>query len=156
MRAARSRPAYAVRPAHAEEGVLDDDLSQALWETYRMPLDTGCSSAAARIFTRRCLNRWEIGDDSLFGEDVVLVVSELVTNAMIHADSPEELRLSWRSPSLVVEVRDTGPGQPYVRPSDDSEPGSRGMEIVDRLARHWLIAAGAGDTKTIRVEMVSP
>lgn len=122
-------------------------------ESYRFPLNKGGSSAAARVFTRRCLNHWGIGDATPVGEDAVLIVSELVTNALLHADLAEELRLSRQASTLVIEVRDVGRGVPHVRRADDSEPGSRGLEIVSKLAHRWRVTLAPAGRKTVRAEL---
>ncbi|KRV47150.1 hypothetical protein AQ490_10455 [Wenjunlia vitaminophila] len=136
-------------------GIADsaDAEGESLLESYCLPLDTGCGSAAARVFARRCLNRWGLGDVTPFGQDAVLVVSELVTNAILHADVPEELRLSWRAPTLVVEVQDVGEEMPEVRRALDTEPGSRGLEIVSQLAYRWQVRPAPAGRKTVRAEL---
>ncbi|MER6572944.1 ATP-binding protein [Streptomyces sp. NPDC001093] len=77
-------------------------------------------------------------------EDALLVVSELVTNAIVHARPPAVLRLSWvqgdGGRTLRVEVADAGPALP-VGPSlgiDPDEHG-RGETIVHALTtRHGI------------------
>jgi anti-sigma regulatory factor (Ser/Thr protein kinase) len=119
-----------------------------------MPLGTERGSSRARAFARDCLNHWNLSDESAFGQDAILVVSELVTNALLHAETAEELRLTWQPPRLVVEVQDTGPGTPRVCRPNETEPGRRGLAIVTYLAHRWRIVRGPGRTKTIRVELV--
>jgi anti-sigma regulatory factor (Ser/Thr protein kinase) len=111
------------------------------------------SSRAARAFTRRCLHRWGVADGEQFGQDAVLVVSELVTNAHQHAEAAEVLRLRWQPPLLVIEVCDRGNGLPRVRELTDDLTCGRGMSIVERLVQRCQVVLGAFGRKTVRVEM---
>src|SRR5882757_8488269 len=71
----------------------------------------------ARDFTRQALYDWgwlpaSTADRQAAAEDVLLVVSELVTNACLHAEGPEELRVSCDKKVFRIEVSDRGAGQP--------------------------------------------
>ncbi|MDW4907106.1 ATP-binding protein [Streptomyces sp. ADMS] len=69
--------------------------------------------------------------------DVVeLLVSELVTNAVLHAASRFRLTLSAAHGVLRCEVTDTGRRTPQVLNAGATESG-RGMFLVDALARRW-------------------
>ncbi|MFB7510485.1 ATP-binding protein [Streptomyces broussonetiae] len=85
-------------------------------------------------------------------DDVLLVVSELVTNAIIHACPPAVLRLSWVPSARVVsvEVTDTGPALPARRPCTGIDPDEhgRGETIVHALAaRHGIRVDPGGITR---------
>ncbi|PYC79981.1 ATP-binding protein [Streptomyces tateyamensis] len=87
-----------------------------------------------REFTRRALDDWHIQD----GEDVLLLVSELLANAVLHAGGAHELLLHASPERLRVEVRDGGPGVPCPRsPGRPDLPGGHGLHIVDKLADRW-------------------
>src|SRR5690242_13981623 len=84
----------------------------------RLPL-TGESGIVprARDFTRQALHDWgwlpaASADRRAAAEDVLLVVSELVTNACLHAGGPTELLLRRSPKALRMEVLDSGPGEP--------------------------------------------
>jgi anti-sigma regulatory factor (Ser/Thr protein kinase) len=84
-------------------------------------------------------------------DDLELVVSELVTNALRHGGSregnPIELTVLDGPHGTRVEVRDRGEGflAPWSPgPDDPWEPGGRGLQIVDRLARHWGVERSEG------------
>lgn len=49
-------------------------------------------------------------------ENVSLVVSELATNAVVHAHTPFTVRLSCENGSLVLTVRDGSTSAVFVRP----------------------------------------
>lgn len=97
----------------------------------------------ARDFARQALHAWgwlpaASADQRAAAEDVLLVVSELVTNACLHAEGPEELRIACDNKVLRVEVADRGAGQPTPRtPHRAGRPGGHGMFIVQRLCLDW-------------------
>ncbi|MFI6978460.1 ATP-binding protein [Embleya sp. NPDC050154] len=71
-------------------------------------------------------------------DDVLLTVSELITNAHVHAHSTAHLVLAWDNRCLNVYVSDTGPGLPVVRGEGDTPATSgRGLAIVDAVADEW-------------------
>lgn len=77
--------------------------------------------------------------------DVLLLVSELVTNAVRHARGAEfEVRLAVRPDVLRLEVHDEGAGfVPRIAPSDDGT-GGYGLYIVERLADRWGVERDPG------------
>jgi anti-sigma regulatory factor (Ser/Thr protein kinase) len=93
------------------------------------------SVASARRFVDRAMHRWGCPDELV--ERVMLLTSELVTNAYRHANS--ETRVSIRSDHdhVRVEVRDTGGGGIELRPLDTNRTDGRGLHIVDALADRW-------------------
>lgn len=97
----------------------------------------------ARDFTREALYAWgwlpaATADRRAAAEDVLLVVSELVTNACLHADGPEEMWIARDDKVLRIEVSDKGAGQPAPRtPHRAGRPGGHGMFIVQRLCLDW-------------------
>jgi anti-sigma regulatory factor (Ser/Thr protein kinase) len=77
--------------------------------------------------------------------DLMLLVSELVTNAVRHAACDRfEVRLQVRPDTLRLEVHDEGGGfEPKVAPSEDGT-GGYGLFIVDRLADRWGVERDEG------------
>ncbi|MFF4902413.1 ATP-binding protein [Streptomyces sp. NPDC001068] len=125
------------------------------------PLDPAAVSSAAscalparyeavresRKFTRRTLDQWDVGERF---DDICLVVSELVTNALRHAvpGEPEHsagphapavrLHLMRWTERLVCAVRDPSHGTPAPRDSDDfSAESGRGLFLVDSFSDSW-------------------
>ncbi|MGW6390282.1 ATP-binding protein [Streptomyces sp. NPDC055103] len=70
-------------------------------------------------------------------EDVLLLVSEVVTNACLHAGGPEELVLRHEGDLLRVEVADAAPGRPRVLARSPGMPGGHGLMVLERLADAW-------------------
>ncbi|MEE1755950.1 ATP-binding protein [Streptomyces sp. SP18CS02] len=117
----------------------------------------------ARDFTRQALYDWgwlpaDGAERRAAAEDVLLVVSELVTNACLHAEGPEELRVSLEAKVLRLEVEDRGAGQPEPRtPHRAGRPGGHGMFIVQRLCLDWgVIRDDDRPGKTVWAELASP
>jgi CheY-like chemotaxis protein len=96
----------------------------------------------ARRFLREVLHSWGVGHV----EDAAqLVVSELVTNAITHAASDCQLRLSRSATTVRVEVVDSGAGTPDPQPENPSGEHGRGMHIVGVLSLAWgTDSLGAG------------
>ncbi|WP_432145463.1 ATP-binding protein [Streptomyces sp. bgisy084] len=94
--------------------------------------------SVVRRRVRTVLADWNLAPD--VAEDALLVISELITNAVVHALPPAVLRLSRAGAggrgALRVEVTDAGPaaadGRPVVAPCP-AEHG-RGLDIVTALA----------------------
>ncbi|MEU0628177.1 ATP-binding protein [Streptomyces sp. NPDC005989] len=117
----------------------------------------------ARDFARQALHEWgwlpaSSADGRAAAEDVLLVVSELVTNACLHADGPEEMRIACTAKVLRVEVVDSGAGQPAPRtPHRAGRPGGHGMFIVQRLCLDWGVLRVPGRSgKTVWAELAAP
>ena len=85
-------------------------------------------------------------------EDILLLVSELVTNAVRHAGvGPDQsLRVELRRAPRRVRVEVAHPGNGFrhkpPRPSSDAD-GGLGLVLVDRIADRWGIAGRAADTR---------
>jgi anti-sigma regulatory factor (Ser/Thr protein kinase) len=77
----------------------------------------------------------------LGGEDKIaeteLLVSELATNAVLHAATPMRVSVRCNGPSVRVEVRDDDPTLPEARIPDPLAPGGRGIMLVELLATRW-------------------
>ncbi|MFC7265459.1 ATP-binding protein [Streptomyces lutosisoli] len=117
----------------------------------------------ARDFARQALYAWgwlpaASADRRAAAEDVLLVVSELVTNACLHAEGPDELWIACDSKVLRVEVSDRGAGQPAPRtPHRAGRPGGHGMFIVQRLCLDWGVVRTPGVAgKTVWAELGAP
>ena len=95
------------------------------------------SVRAAREYVRDALADWGFGGAR--ADDVVVCVSELATNALVHGVPPGRgyrLMLWLREEGQIrVEVHDSGDGEPGVR-VPDGESG-RGLVIVHALADRW-------------------
>ncbi|MFF5707328.1 ATP-binding protein [Streptomyces sp. NPDC012794] len=68
---------------------------------------------------------------------ILLTVSELVTNAHVHAHSSAQLVLAWDGSCLHVSVADDDPELPAPRQASDRATSGRGLAIIDALADRW-------------------
>lgn len=92
------------------------------------------SAAAARRFAERSGCR-EHGLDML--DDALLLISELVTNSVLHGVPPVVLAIECDGAGLHVRVRDGGPTMPTPRTADPAAESGRGMSLVDLLSSTW-------------------
>ncbi|MEO3870002.1 ATP-binding protein [Nonomuraea sp. B12E4] len=77
-------------------------------------------------------------------DDCLLIVSELVTNAVRHGGSAYALRLEVREDRLYGEVFDPGDGVPQQRSPDIDAISGRGLQIVAALSDAWGVTPGDG------------
>ncbi|MFE2512015.1 SpoIIE family protein phosphatase [Streptomyces naganishii] len=91
--------------------------------------------ARARAHASAVLQRWQTRDDTR--ANVLLVISELVTNAVRFATGPITVRLTRRSHSLLCEVGDTGNGRPHLHSDRLLASGGRGLNVVHKLTTRW-------------------
>ncbi|MGW7462478.1 ATP-binding protein [Streptomyces sp. NPDC054797] len=92
--------------------------------------------AKGRDFTRQALEDWG-WDGTETAEDALLLVSELLTNASLHADGCHELVLT-AGDRLRIEVYDGTTTLPRRHPSPQrGVPGGHGLYIVERLSDRW-------------------
>lgn len=102
----------------------------------------------ARRWARSRLAGSGMDADESLAETVILLVSELVTNAVVHTGCPAVLRLVLPAedpgeappgavPPVRLEVADADCRAPVPRCSDEDETGGRGLALVDGLADRW-------------------
>lgn len=94
------------------------------------------SPGLARRFVGDRLAAWDL---DRVAETAQLLVSELVTNAVIHARSNAVLRIETSRDVLRITVVDHGPGtrRRHLSMPPPSDFGGRGLFIVDQLASRW-------------------
>ncbi|WP_043618016.1 ATP-binding protein [Nonomuraea candida] len=88
----------------------------------------------ARSLVRAELGRWGLAHVM---DDCLLIVSELVTNAVRHGGSAYTLRLEERAGRLHGEVFDPGEGVPCRRSPGVEALSGRGLQIVAAIADDW-------------------
>ncbi|WP_051969246.1 ATP-binding protein [Kitasatospora azatica] len=97
---------------------------------------------ALRRFARDSAKRWSLPTGVV--DQLCLVVSELVTNVVLHSGSPDvTVLISVENGSLTLEVRDTGRWRPRPtrrRVAEDADAAyGRGLDLV-RLCSSWTRA----------------
>jgi anti-sigma regulatory factor (Ser/Thr protein kinase) len=78
-----------------------------------------------------------------------MMVSELVTNCLLHTGSDFTVSLEQTEHQLRVEVSDEGEGRPVLRPSDPTSVSGRGLRAIDMLSDSWGVETHASSGKTV-------
>ncbi|GAA0283221.1 SpoIIE family protein phosphatase [Actinomadura nitritigenes] len=100
--------------------------------TWDIPTDPAAVADARRKVTEQ-LSAWGLGDAAFVTE---LVASELVTNAIRHAEGPIRLRLILDR-TLTCEVSDGSETAPHLRRARAFDEGGRGLLLVAQLTQSW-------------------
>jgi CheY-like chemotaxis protein/anti-sigma regulatory factor (Ser/Thr protein kinase) len=109
----------------------------ALMATVRAELSLGEPLLASPKVARRFVREMLTPDAAALVGDVELLVSELVTNAVVHASDSPRIHVIV-GPSIVrVAVYDTDPAMPTQREPDRARPGGRGLNLVETVASRW-------------------
>lgn len=89
-------------------------------------------------------------------ETVVLLVSEVVTNAVLHARSMMRVVVQDRDGIVRVEVHDASPVPPRMHRFGASSGTGRGLRMVDRLSRAWGADPAGPGGKVVWFEVGQP
>ncbi|MCK8677844.1 ATP-binding protein [Streptomyces lichenis] len=124
---------------------------------------TRTAAGYARAFTGLALAKWGAGPVQ---DDALLVVSELVTNAVTATTTalaePDGLslvtvRLLGLRASVVIEVWDLSTARPAAKEPDEESEGGRGLLLVGSLASRWgSYTAGGGKAVWAELPFVQP
>ncbi len=120
---------------------------------------TAASAALARRRVVSDLSGHHVEQTAL--EDIALVVSELVSNAVRHARAVPGagVNIGWECAEDAVQLRVTDGGSrnaaPHVRHAGPSDTTGRGLAVVRTLAQEWGVEQGADGT-TVWARIVTP
>lgn len=119
------------------DGMAQRPLRES-WSVWRVPE----AVRHARRFTRRVLRSWGVGEAA---DTALLVVSELVTNGLVHTDGPVRLDLTLINHRLRIAVADSSPRTP-VKPTSLSweATGGRGILLVEAMSAVWGAVPASG------------
>lgn len=108
----------------------------------RLRPDPLAARTARRFLSNTCLD-WDMSQHLVAGP---IIVSELVTNAVEHANGDVDVFLAENDRSLRIAVRDRNPAPPVTPPLDVESLRGRGLQIVQALSQSTgaLPAAGGG------------
>ena len=103
------------------------------WRELKLPLAPGDTAALApvRRLAAGALNAWHVPEKR--ADDILLVFSELATNALRHTDGPAQLRLRHTAGRITVEVSDTSPVLPDFTSGPESaaaDPYGFGLALI--------------------------
>ncbi|MEU9501429.1 SpoIIE family protein phosphatase [Streptomyces sp. NPDC048196] len=105
--------------------------TRAHWAVWRLP----DAVMHARRFTGRTLRSWGVTEEM---DVALLVVSELVTNAIAHTQGEVRLDLTLAADRLRIAVNDASPRAPVKPASVDWEAtGGRGLLLVEAMSASW-------------------
>lgn len=125
-------PATAVAPVAAD----------ALPQTSRA-FEVAVTPAPTRVGYMRRITVVFLGLSNVRGplaENIVLAVSELVTNAIEHGEGDVALRVRCADNELRIEVTDGNPTAAKLRPAGQEDVSGRGLLLVAVLARDWGVS----------------
>ncbi len=106
---------------------------------------------AARRFLAGLLGRRPYGD-RIAAEDAQLVVSELATNAVIHAGTPFSVAVRCDGSAVRISVHDWSPLQPVMRDRNPRATSGRGLRLIAMVSQSWGVEYTA-DGKTVWAEL---
>jgi anti-sigma regulatory factor (Ser/Thr protein kinase) len=99
------------------------------------------AAAAARRFVRDTLRTWQLAGRGDLVDDAVLLTSELVTNAVVHAGTPVQVTCRLAHGAVEVVVLDHHPVQlipdPHGAPVAAERTSGRGLMLPAELASSW-------------------
>jgi anti-sigma regulatory factor (Ser/Thr protein kinase) len=126
--------------ASGEIGTADDLASVCHLHTHVSSSSTREFAAApmelraARHFVADTLGGWGLED---LVDDATLIVSELTTNVLAHANSPFTVTLLRAGDGVHISVTDESSDAAELTHPDPSEPTGRGLQVVNALASQW-------------------
>ena len=129
--------AAADRPGPGAAAPLRSDTAAERRFRFELAAHPG-SPAQARRLTRARLTGWSVCEDTC--DTAALVVTELVTNAIVHTASSHIVCELHDGDDLVrIAVRDEGcaPGMPHQSPQRPEEEQGRGLLLVEAMCRAW-------------------
>lgn len=115
-----------------------------------LPLRAESAARARRFVSEYCR---ATGMDAEDCHTVSLLVSELVTNALVHGGSAVAVELARQDDVVHVTVRDAnGVDLPELRTPGPQEEGGRGLRLVSALTDRWGVGSD-GDGKAVWFEL---
>ena len=120
----------------------NDDVTLLLTQLPAAPLASVATELPAlaesvptgRAFLSGVLTAWECADTA---DDARLLLSEILTNAVQHAQGPIGLHLCRTTTEITVEISDRSPHLPQPRTAGEDEESGRGLILVRALADGW-------------------
>lgn len=94
----------------------------------------GLSASAARKFVASTLGDWGLDD---LEDTACLLVSELVSNVVLHAETDLDVRLRRIDGRVRVEVHDRDPRLPQRKFYSPTSATGRGLVFIDQLSQAW-------------------
>ncbi len=162
--------AYRISPAHDDEHsealreicTLHSAVIEAPMRAHDEPRDPAGAAVSARFladsdapgsarrFVAEALVRW--GYTGPLIDDARLLITELATNAVLHAQSPFSVKASVDGSRIRLSVSDASVVKPTIPAEDPMAASGRGLRLVSVLAPRWGVEMAA-DGKTVWAEL---
>jgi len=127
----RRRPPGPADVPESATAVPDNRRWTTEWDTTPPPGEV----ALVRECVAEQLSGWGVHGEA--AEPTLLVITELLTNAIEHGHPPVRLLVGATGETVRVEVHDGAPAAPRRRPRDPYELRGRGLHLVDALSLRW-------------------
>jgi anti-sigma regulatory factor (Ser/Thr protein kinase) len=139
-----------IQPSHPPHRLIAEDRQMPTAEA-AFPAEPH-SARVARRFVAGALDQWSATE---YEVTAALLLSELVTNAVLHARTDVTVRVALDEQMLRLEVADGSHRLPFRRHYSVQATTGRGLALVDSLSRRWGVEAHT-DGKTIWCELDPP
>jgi Histidine kinase-like ATPase domain len=127
---AAADPAGALPVYSTVAQAVADPQGQLRWAQLTLTCDPK-APGSARAFVGRVCTSWELEG---VVDEATLVASELVTNAVVHAEGAAQIVVQRCADQLTISVRDGTDVPPMRRAATSWEESGRGLQLVDALA----------------------
>jgi hypothetical protein len=111
------------------------------------------SAAEARRVARSTLDEWDLSGRPGLVDTVSLLVTELVSNGVRHAQTQLELSLTLDGSCLRIAVTDGDPHPPVARVRQELSVGGWGLALIDSLSTEWGTDIDDNRGKTVWFEI---
>ncbi|GAC1590973.1 MAG: hypothetical protein NVS3B21_08980 [Acidimicrobiales bacterium] len=111
------------------------------------------SARRARRFVRSTVSSYLPAEEL---DTVELLTSEVVTNAVIHAESSPVVEVAAEGGTVRVSVEDNGASWPMLKEVPHTATSGRGMALVDLMADAWGVERLDDDAKRVWFEVRGP
>ncbi|MGD9754787.1 MAG: ATP-binding protein [Acidimicrobiia bacterium] len=124
-------------------------MTQSLRQRWRFPATTASVASA-----RNAVAGLVAEHHPTLADDVRIVVSELASNAVLHAGTPYDVLAQVAGDRVRVEVADAAPALPAVRYPALEATSGRGLHLITALCERWGVEQRGGG-KVVWVELVA-
>ena len=136
----------ALTPSSDTKSAREAVMSRFVWSHQALLPPHPASAARAREFICQCLTDHDLPH---LVDDVRLAVSELATNAVLHARQPFTVSLRGDELLVVLSVHDPSQLSPVRGAAQASATQGRGLEIVASLSHDWGVDRSNGTAKSV-------
>lgn len=120
------------------------------WATLTVPLAAGDTAVLThvRALARHTLVSWHVDDEQ--ADDILVVLSELATNALVHTSGPAEIRLTHHLAGIQLEVSDTSTREPDQETGPTDGEHGYGLALIAAALADEISCAQQPTGKTVR------